>query len=276
MKQTILQHLREEGYSAKKIKSLLQTGKVYLRGVPTADKARLVERSDIEVRPRAPRITVGRDPVIIHRDEGFVVAYKPAGYLSVRAPYRHKDPNMIGFVYSLFGSAEAVHRLDEDTSGLMLIATNVGIQQKLKKMIEDRKIERSYLAICAGCIQHPFSMDTLFQRNRGDGKRGSGEEGKRAVSHFSPIEHLHKATLIQARLETGRTHQIRIHLSEAKHAVLGDKLYAPKHIQSKSRRLALHAKELAFVHPSTGQPLRFQAPLADDLERFRRQIIASK
>lgn len=276
---TVKEHLRELGYSNKKIASLLQTGKVFYQGVPTADHQRMIVPDEVVIRERAPRITVGRDPVLVHKDDGFVVVYKPAGYLSVRAPYRHRDPNILGFVYSLFGEAHAVHRLDEDTSGLMLVATKETVQKKLKQQLEQRQIERKYIAICGGYIQKAMIVDSILVRNRGDGKRGSRKntstEGQRAISHFTPLQRLHKATLLEARLETGRTHQIRIHLSEQNHAVLGDKLYGSRHTKNKSSRLALHACSLVLEHPKSEKELRFTAPLADDLERLRRKLSRS-
>jgi 23S rRNA pseudouridine1911/1915/1917 synthase len=276
MSVVLKEHLKNLGHNSKEIKSLLQHGKVFYCSVPTADGRRLVDASKIDIRPRAPRIKVGRDPVIVHRAKGYVVVYKPANYLSVRAPYRHKDPNILGFVYSLFNSAYAVHRLDEETSGLMLVATTETMQNNLKELLENRLIERKYLAICGGYIQKPLHVDTMFIRNRGDGKRGStkkqDDQARRAISHFKPMEKLHKATLVEATLETGRTHQIRIHLSENNHAILGDKLYGSRHSSGKSNRLALHASTLGFNDPSSAERLSFLSPLADDLERLRRML----
>ena len=100
---TIATILSEQGHSAKTIKSLLQTGKVFLQGMPTADGRREAKVSEIEVRHNAPRMKPGRDPVILHRDDDFVVVYKPAGLLSVRAAGRHQDRNMMGFVYKICG-----------------------------------------------------------------------------------------------------------------------------------------------------------------------------
>ena len=274
-------HLIALGQSKKEIKSLLQNGKVYYHGVPTADDRREVDPLKVEIRPRGPRMTPGRDPVIVYKDTAIAVVYKPAAYLSVRAPGRHKDPNIMGFVHRICGNALPVHRLDEDTSGLMLVALTETSQQHLKTQLEARTVERIYLTIASGHLSEAMTVDSILTRNRGDGRRGTTdrkrtEYDKRAISHFHPEEHLRKATLIQAKLQTGRTHQIRIHLSESKHPVLGDTLYAPLKIQHRAPRLALHAHTLGFEHPKTGQRMRYIAPLADDLERLRRRLTFKK
>jgi 23S rRNA pseudouridine1911/1915/1917 synthase len=268
----LVEHLNTLKYTSKEIKSLLKTGKVYFHGVPTADGRRIIDPRFIEIRPRAPRVTVGRDPVIIHKDTGFVVVYKPARYLSVPAPHRHKDPNILSFVNRLFKGAFAVHRLDEDTSGLMLVATKESTQKALKAQLEERNIQRQYLAIASGHMKKPQTIDTILTRDRGDGRRGVGAVGQRAISHFTPIEKLKGACVIQAQLDTGRTHQIRIHLSEHLHPILGDTLYSPFKIQRRAPRLALHACSLKLDHPHSGKSCQFKAPLADDLERLRRKL----
>ena len=275
----IKEYLQTKGYSNKEIKSLLETGKIFLQGLPISDGRREAKEKDIEIRPRAPKMKPGRDPVLLHRGDGFVVCYKPAGYLSVRAPNRHKDSNMMGFVYALFGEAHAVHRLDEETSGLMLVALNEQTQIRLKEQLERREIKRYYWAIGSGHLSKAMKIETYILRNRGDGKRGSikgnsrkQEDGQHAVSHFKPIEKLNGATLIQCQLETGRTHQIRIHLSENRHPILGERLYSSPRVAKRSARLALHAYSLSFQDPSTGESLLFRVPLPDDLEKLRRQL----
>ena len=269
--------LQEKGYSNKEIKSLLETGKVFYQGLPTSDARRECKEKDIEIRPRSPKMKPGRDPVILYRGQGYVVCYKPAGYLSVRARSRHKDPNMMGFVYNLVGEAHAVHRLDEATSGLMLVATDTKIQLKLKEQLEKREIERRYWAIASGHLSKKLKVDTFLVENRGDGKKGSKPKGsrdfgKRAISHFKPEQKLSGATLVQCQLETGRTHQIRIHLSEQGHPILGETLYSSPRISERAPRLALHAYSLSFDDPTTGEKQIFRIPLPDDLDKLKRTL----
>ncbi len=274
--QTIKDILQTQGHSSKKIKSLLQTGKVFLQGMPTADGRREAKASDVKVVENAPRLRPGRDPVLLHRDDDFVVVYKPAGYLSVRAANRHQDPNMMGFVFKLCGNALPVHRLDEDTSGLMLVALTDYGQTRLKKQLEERTVSRRYWALISGHWTKKKTIDNVLHRNRGDGLRGTREraadKGQRAITHIQPLEKLSGATMVQCVLETGRTHQIRIHLSEAKHPVLGDTLYGSERMRERAPRLALHAYSLSFEHPRTKEQKLFRIPLADDLEKLRRTL----
>ncbi len=274
--QTIKNILQAQGHSSKKIKSLLQTGKVFLQGMPTADGRREAKVAEVKVVENAPRLRPGRDPVLLHRDEDFVVVYKPAGYLSVRAANRHQDPNMMGFVFKLCGNALPVHRLDEDTSGLMLVALTEYGQRRLKKQLEERTVSRRYWALISGHWTKKKTIDTVLHRNRGDGLRGTrthaADKGQRAITHIQPLEKLSGATMVQCVLETGRTHQIRIHLSEAKHPVLGDTLYGSERMRERAPRLALHAYSLSFEHPRTKEQKLFRIPLADDLEKLRRTL----
>jgi len=276
---TLFEHLKQLGYTKKEAKGLMNTGKVFHKSIPTSDGQRIIDPHNIEVKPRAPKMVPGRDPCIVHKDTGFVVVYKPANYLSVRAARRHKDPTITGFVHRIMGAAYTVHRLDEDTSGLMLVATNEKTQEYLKTELEKRTIKRTYLALVSGHLKREQTIKSSLVRNRGDGKRGSHhdrENGKMAITHINPKKHLKGATLVEAVIETGRTHQIRIHLSENRHPVLGDLLYAPKSIQKKSKRLALHAHTLSLKHPVSKEEMVFQAPLADDLEQLRRGLLLKK
>lgn len=274
--------LKSKGYSNKECKSLLETGKIFLQGLPVADGRREAKEKDLEIRPRAPKMKPGRDPVLMHRGEGYVVVYKPAGYLSVRAKNRHKDPNMMGFVYSLLGEAHAIHRLDEETSGLMLVATDEQTQEQLKKQLEAREIERRYWAFASGHVTKKMTVDNILTRNRGDGKRGVAKtsqqrkDGIQAISHFSPKEKLNGATMVECQLETGRTHQIRIHLADKAHPILGEMLYSSPRVAERAPRLALHAFSLSFTDPKTAETVLFRIPLPDDLEKLRRTLSYSK
>lgn len=264
--------LRERGLSNSEAKKHLKSGKIWLCGVPTADGGRLIQPDQVEIKQNAPRMIVGRDPVIVHRDTGFVVVWKPANYLSVPARNRKKQYSASSFVHRVVGQAHVVHRLDEGTSGLLLVATDEKMQFQLKSALEQRTIHRRYLALVLGKVSSGFTIRNSLVRNRGDGLRGSGsqQDGKVAVTHIKPVEKLQGMTLVEAELETGRTHQIRIHLSEAGYPVLGDQLYASRRAKMLSPRLALHAWQLALTHPVTKQKLNFMAPLADDLEQLRR------
>jgi 23S rRNA pseudouridine1911/1915/1917 synthase len=173
----------------------------------------------------------------------------------------------------------AVHRLDRDTSGLMVFARTHAAEQRLIQLFAKHAVTRAYVAVAHGRVEAQ-TIDTWLIRDRGDGLRGgspqaeSAEGAQRAITHIRPIEHLPNYTILECRLETGRTHQIRIHLSEIGHMLCGEKTYThppgspPRDDASRAPRHALHAAELAFTHPITNQPLRFLMPLPKDLKEW--------
>ncbi len=176
-----------------------------------------------------------------------------------------------------------VHRLDRETSGLMLFARTRAVEQMLIRMFSQHKVEREYVGVAVGKVELQTIRSTLV-RDRGDGHRGSsndaGEDGQEAVTHIIASEfiptHAEESgySIIRCKLETGRTHQIRIHLSESGHMLCGDKIYnrtfdgkvlvdhsgAPRH--------ALHSDRLAFKHPVTGEMLEFRMPMPKDLSKW--------
>jgi 23S rRNA pseudouridine1911/1915/1917 synthase len=171
----------------------------------------------------------------------------------------------------------AVHRIDRDTSGLVVFARSVSAERGLGRQFKEHSVHRRYLAVVEGRIERARTIRSRLVRDRGDGRRGSSKEegeGKPAVTHVRPLEPLAGYTLVECRLETGRTHQIRIHLAESGHPLCGDKVYrqplfapAPPDA-SGAPRLALHAAELGFRHPTTGESLKFAMPLPADLAEF--------
>jgi 23S rRNA pseudouridine1911/1915/1917 synthase len=219
---------------------------------------------------------VGLDPALIYRDEHLAVFVKPPGLLSVAAPRRGREPNLVSLAARVLGEAHPVHRLDEPTSGLILVARTADARQALIPLFGEHAIDRRYLALVNKTFPaEPRTVDNSLVADRGDGRRGAGEGAGavRAVTHLRRRQVLvQDASVVEARLETGRTHQVRVHLSEAGFPVLGDRRYGGPRVERRAPRLALHAWRLAFTHPLTGQPLRFEAPLADDLERLRRTL----
>lgn len=278
--------LRERGLSGGALKRALETGKVLLDGIPTADGGRQVEPDQVQVVPHARRSRPGRDLVVVHRDDHVVVVWKPPELLSVPARNRPDGHISVMSIVSRITRQEAlpVHRIDAPTSGLLMVALQPEAQQVLKEQLELHSVERRYLALVSGHPPvGPVTHDTVMVRNRGDGLRGSAEAwgryttesdpGRPAVTHVRRLAMVdRRCSLVEATLETGRTHQVRIHLAEAGFPILGDPLYATPQVARRASRLALHAAVLGFVHPVSGEALRFTAPLPDDLERLRRSL----
>lgn len=275
----LIDHLRGQGMTNREARRALQSGKVYLGCSPTADPTRQVDPQQVTVRVNAPRVKVGEDLVIVHRDDDLAVVLKPAGMLSVPAAGRRGERTVVGEASRLLRGAHVVHRLDEGTSGLMMVARTPQAQQAIKDLLFVHDVERRYWAIVRGLFpEEPITMRNTLVRDRGDGLRGSAPDGaadgKKAVTHLRRVEALgSRASLVEAELETGRTHQVRIHLTELGHPVLGDRLYGGK-VARAAPRLALHARRLGFRHPRSGERLDFEAPLPDDLERVRAEASA--
>jgi len=274
------EHLSRLGLSNSEAKKALRNGKVFFHGIPTQDGGRDIEPYQIELRPDATRLTPGRDLVIIHRDDDLVVFWKPSGMLSVPAGKDGGHLNAVGLVSKLTrNTALAVHRIDQGTSGLMMVALNRKAQVHLKDQLEKHSVERRYVAMVLGRTPgKEWSVENHLVEDRGDGLRGSiappiPKFARIAKTKFSLIERVgKKANLVEAQLHTGRTHQVRIHLSEAGMPILGDDRYGSPAAQRAAARLCLHAVVLGIDHPSTGERLRFTCPLPDDMSKLHRTL----
>jgi 23S rRNA pseudouridine1911/1915/1917 synthase len=173
-----------------------------------------------------------------------------------------------------------VHRLDRDTSGVMVLAVSAEAERLLVRMFGKHAIHRAYHAIAQGRIEEQ-TFESCLVRDRGDGRRGSTtlpKVGQRAVTHVRPLEYLDGYTLVECRLETGRTHQIRIHLAEAGHPLCGEKVYNQPLFRKRTvdssgaQRQALHAAELGFTHPITGEELMFKTPMPPDMAKLLEKL----
>jgi 23S rRNA pseudouridine1911/1915/1917 synthase len=265
----------------------MEAGRVRLHGVPTADGGRQVRPSEVVLAPEgSPRLRPGRDLVILHADEALVVVWKPAGLLSVPAR-SHPDGHLSaeGLLRRLLsGPIFTVHRIDLDTSGLLVFARTADAHDHIKAQLSAHTVERRYLAFVAGSLgPEPRRIDVPLIRDRRDGKRravapeDAPEDALSAVSHITTLERpARRVSLVEARLETGRTHQLRLHMAHIGCPILGDGLYAKASIARAAPRLALHAASLGLVHPSSGARLHFETALPDDLEQLRRSLDADQ
>jgi len=266
---------KHEGASWAEVRRLIETGKVSVNGgVQRETAARVAAGAQIELRMAAARHREGpRLPpgAIVHVDPHVVVVQKPAGISTV--PYDENETGTLDeLVRAELGRKEAplgiVHRIDKETSGLVLFARNLAAKLDLKNQFRVHSVRRRYRAIVHGSVADRTISSRLVQ-DRGDGRRGSTNNptlGRQSVTHVFFREALHGATLIECRLETGRTHQIRIHLSEAGHPLVGERVYAKNnpHPTLAAPRLMLHALQLGFRHPTTKAELDFEQPLPED------------
>lgn len=257
---------------------LLEAGQVTVNNVPR--KANYKVRSGDQVtvgivEQRLPPAEPQELPLdIVYEDDDLLVVNKAAGMVVHPAPGAWSGTlvNALLFhVQNLSGingvlRPGIVHRIDRDTSGLLVVAKNDGAHQGLSAQLRDHHIERRYLAIVHGVIDEPGgTVDAPIGRDPAERKRMAVRPngGKSARTHYQVLERFAAATYISARLETGRTHQIRVHLAYLKHPVLGDPVYGPKKNPYDLPGQLLHATQLDFTHPRTGQALTFTAPLPE-------------
>ncbi len=249
---------------------------------------------DIEVdvclsyNPGRPRPeTSARRLTVLYEDPYVLIVDKPAGILTQPTPERERDTLLERagrYLRRTLKEANPfvgiVHRIDKNTSGVILLIHSAKALRPFQRLFRAHAIERSYRAVVEGAIR-PLqgTFDWPLVADRGDGRRGVArrhEHGLTAITHYEAIERFGSlATLLDCRLETGRTHQIRIHLSEAGHPIVGDPIYrstksAPFPVAFP--RQALHAYALGFVHPMTGQVLRIEVPLPPDLHELIRTL----
>ena len=214
------------------------------------------------------------DVIVLDKPAGLVVhpgAGNPAGTL-VNA-LLHRDPSL-----SALPRAGIVHRLDKDTSGVMVVARTLQAHTALVDQLSARQVHRQYLAVVVGALVSGGTANAPIDRHPRDRLRMAvREDGKEAVTHFRLRERFRAHTLLECRLETGRTHQIRVHMAHLKHPIVGDPLYGgplklPRGASEETvamlrgfKRQALHAETLEFVHPVSGEPVRCTAPVPADL-----------
>lgn len=179
-------------------------------------------------------------------------------------------------------SIHVVHRIDKDTSGLVVFAKNAAARTKLSQQFRQHTIERKYLAFIEGHLSpRRGKIQSVIARDRGDRRRGSvreGAAGRVAITYYEVLEQYQTTSLLTLQLRTGRQHQIRIHLSEKGHPVIGERIYLPSGrtpIHSHARQ-ALHAATLAFLHPHTGEKVRFESPLPSDLKELQEKLRREK
>ena len=222
------------------------------------------------------------DVPIVWEDDHLLVVDKPAGMV-VHPAGGHATGTLVHGLLELGaeGGEEdrpgIVHRLDRDTSGLLVVARSERAHRRLQRMLRDRTIRREYTTLVHGATPPALTVDRPIGRDRRVRTRQAIDlaEGRDAVTHLRRLEALGRFSLLEARLETGRTHQIRVHLESVGHPVVGDRVYGRREETLGLERQFLHAARLAFPHPETGEPIDVESPLPHDLDlalaRARRQ-----
>lgn len=276
-----------------RFQKLLRDGYVTARGKKVRSAYRVLEGDEILVvlPPAEPSHLQGEDiPLhIVYEDDALLVVDKPAGMVVHPAAGNRHGTLVHALLHHCPGLAGGepmrpgiVHRLDKDTSGLLVVAKNAATHLRLASMMQERRVRREYVALVWGRLQGRGHIEAAIGRHPVDRKRMSvsSRRGKRAVTHYRVRETLPCTTLLDVRLETGRTHQIRVHLASQGHPVFGDATYGggnsrltrlPAGLRVQAGRAlkcmprqALHAARLSFQHPETGDELCFDSALPDD------------
>ncbi len=274
-------------FSRSRLSGWIKSGDVLLDGAPArprdavrgGETVSLNAVLDTEVRAEPEDIPLD----VLYEDAHVFVLDKPAGLVvhpgagnptgTLVNALLHRDPAL-----AALPRAGIVHRLDKDTSGVMVVARTLQAQTALVEQLAARDVHRQYLAVVVGALVSGGTADAPIDRHPRDRlKMAVREDGKDAVTHYRLRERFRAHTALECRLETGRTHQIRVHMAHLKHPIVGDPLYGgplrlPKGATDALaaalrgfRRQALHAETLEFVHPATGEPVRVSAPVPADL-----------
>ena len=277
---------KDLGPSRNALQRWLSEGRITQDGAVADRKTKARAHSRVRIRPAPPpaydAVPEAIPLVILFEDAHLLVIDKPAGMVVHPAP-GHSRGTLVNALlhHTHLEGGEAVrpgivHRLDKDTSGVMVVAKTPETHEKLVAMFQAHDLERIYRAICVGTPPDAITYDTFHHRHPTDRKRFTCRVayGRRAVTHVRTLARGRGVSLVACRLETGRTHQIRVHLAEHGFPLLGDPVYGGsvadplvRKVGAELGRQALHAGVLGFRHPITGEPLRFETPPPADFER---------
>lgn len=260
-------------FSRSHLQKWIEDGNVKVNGQVVKPKYKLAVGDQVVITPEAPqKIDLEPENIpldIVYEDDDVVVVNKPQGMVVHPAPGHPNHTLVNALLYhcplsTINGEFRPgiVHRIDKDTSGLLMVAKNDMAHRSLAAQLKAKTNKREYVALVHGVIkQDTGTIDAPIGRSRKDRKKQAiVADGRHAVTHFKVLKHFRHYTLVSCRLETGRTHQIRVHMKSIGHPLAGDPLYGPRKTLPGNGQY-LHARELGFKHPRTGKELLFTAPL---------------
>lgn len=288
----VLSRLMAEEVSRSFIQKLIESGAVTVNGVCCPSKKLPVHRGDLVkiTLPQAKALDVAPEEIpltIVYEDKDVLVVDKPKGMVVHPAPGNLQGTLVNAILYycetlsSINGVIRPgiVHRIDKDTSGLLMVAKNDQAHRNLAAQLAEHSITRAYEAVVwhnlkeeEGTVNAPLGRDPKNRLRMAVVKEG----GRRAVTHYRVLKRFGRFTYIEARLETGRTHQIRVHMAYINHPLLGDSLYGPKKSYPGVHTQALHARKLGFIHPSTGNYMEFESQLPKEFQSLLAKLEAEK
>ena len=269
-------------YSRSRLKEWLLSGAISVDGAAKRPRDAVAGGETVVLEPQADAaVRAEPEPIeldIVYEDDEILVVNKPAGLVVHPGAGNPAGTLMNGLLHHAPALEEVpragiIHRIDKETSGLLLVAKTLQAHTVLVRLLADRAISRQYLAICNGVLTGGGTISEPIARHPVDRKRMSVQQnGKPAVTHYTVIERFRAFTYISVKLETGRTHQIRVHFAHRRHALVGDPVYGGRlalpagasdeliAVLRRFRRQALHAARLAFAHPTTGAGIELEVP----------------
>ncbi|HEX8755951.1 MAG TPA: 23S rRNA pseudouridine(1911/1915/1917) synthase RluD [Steroidobacteraceae bacterium] len=277
-------------YSRARLQGWIEAGAVLVDGRQLRAKEKVLGGEHVEVTARLEadtRVAPEAHPLTVaHEDRALFVIDKPAGMVvhpgagnprhTLQNALLALDPKL-----ALVPRAGLVHRLDKDTSGLLVVARTPEAHARLVAAMAEREIERTYLAICSGAMTGGGTVDAPIGRHRSQRTRMSvRSDGREAITHYRIVKRYRAHTFVRVQLETGRTHQIRVHLAHVGYPIVGDPLYAGRRrlpagcspalaaALGAFPRQALHATRLALAHPTTGRALEWESPIPEDIAQL--------
>ncbi|MGN0406476.1 MAG: RluA family pseudouridine synthase [Bariatricus sp.] len=277
-----------DGFSRSYIQKLIKDGHVYInhKAVKANYKLAYDDMISVEIPDLVePDIVPENIPLdILYEDEDILIVNKPKGMVVHPAAGHYSGTLVNALMYHCGESLSGingvmrpgiVHRIDMDTTGSLLVCKNDQAHQKLAEQLKVHSIKRIYHAIvCGNLNEDSGTIDAPIGRHPVDRKKMSinYQNGREAVTHYQVLERFGEYTYISCRLETGRTHQIRVHMASIRHPLLGDAVYGPQKCPFKLQGQTLHAKILGITHPSTGEYMEFDAPLPEYFEGLLRRL----
>ena len=279
-----------EGISRSFLKKLFGLGEIFVNGkaVRASYKLKCGDEISFSLPEAKPlNVTAQNIPIdIVYEDEELLVINKARGMV-VHPAAGNEDGTLVNALMYHCGDTLSgingvmrpgiVHRIDKDTTGLLVVAKNDNAHQKLTDQLSDHTLSRVYYAIVHGNIKEDnLTIDAPIARDSNDRKKMTiaKKDGRDALTHISVLERFGKYTFIKCRLKTGRTHQIRVHTKSIMHPILGDKTYGLKKEEFPLAGQLLHAGEIGFIHPATGEKVSFTAPLPQDFSETLEKIRA--
>lgn len=267
-------------FSRSHLQKWIADGNVKVNGAAVKPKYKLKVGDQVTIEPEAPqKIDLEPEKIpldIVYEDDDVLVVNKPQGMVVHPAPGHPNHTLVNALLYhsplsTINGEFRPgiVHRIDKDTSGLLMVAKNDMAHRSLAAQLKAKTNKREYVALVHGVIkQDQGTIDAPIGRSRKDRKKQAiVSDGRHAVTHFKVLKRYRHYTLVSCRLETGRTHQIRVHMKSIGHPLAGDPLYGPRKTLPGNGQY-LHARELGFKHPRTGKELLFTAPLPDYFQKM--------